>query len=86
MFGKGMVSSGEMNAHKKMAGADKGGNFGVKGLPQRDKQHPDAGMSHAPLEEAKRGAPAGLGGGTMAKQAAPAHGPQYDHFKRDGKA
>lgn len=87
MYGKGSVTSDTYNQHKRMAGADSKGNFGVKALPQRSATHPDANMRHDAMDEGKRGAPPGLSGkGKMAMQAAPDHGPQYDHYKRDGKA
>lgn len=86
MYGKGMVKSDDMNAHKMMAGAKMGGSFGVGKLPQRDKQHPDVGLSHAPLEEAKRGTPMPVAGKGGLMQAAPNHGSMgNDHFSRGGK-
>ncbi len=33
MFGKGMVKTDEMNAHKVMAGAQMSGTFGVRPMP-----------------------------------------------------
>lgn len=85
MYGKGSITSNAINQHREMAGAGSKGNFGVGKLPQRDKQHPDVGMSHAAMDDAKRGP--GLGGSGMAKQAAPDHGQMgADHFNRYGKA
>ncbi len=74
----------DMNAHKKMAGADAKGNFGVSGFPGRTASHPDVGMKHTPMDDSARMAPMKGNGGMM--QAAPDHGPMgTDHFKRDGK-
>lgn len=85
-YGKGKVSSDAMNQHRSMAGAGMKGSFGVGPLPQRDKQHPDVGMSHAPLEDAKRGAPMGISGKDANMQASPDHGPMgNDHFVRGAK-
>lgn len=87
MFGKGSVSSDAINQHREMAGAASKGNFGVKGLPQRDASHPDAGKSYSAMDDGSRGAGPGIGGKGVAMQRAPDHGGvPASHFRYEGKA
>lgn len=81
------VHYSSINAHKKMAGADQSGGFGVgKGFASAG-SHPDVGMKHDPMDDGAR-MPAVKGGNGM-MQGAPDHGVgkgYRDHFQRDGKA
>lgn len=73
----------EMNAHKRMAGADQSGNFGVKPAPGRVAMHPDMGMAGKTLSDTERCPPHGD------KMGQPDHGVgkgAKDHFERGGKA
>lgn len=48
-FGKGMVKSNEVNAHKVMAGAQMSGNFGVGPLPGGGAKRKAEGVSGDPF-------------------------------------
>lgn len=78
-----------MNQHKRMAGADSGGNFGVSGYPgSGGKNHvsPETGEDKGSLMDSARGAKPSAGSyGAYGRQAHPDHGPLPDHFSRGGK-
>lgn len=83
-FGKGMVTAGEMNQHKTMAGAGSSGNFGVKSGFGGKTTQPGV-KSFEAMNDGGRGAGPNVGG-EYGKQAAPDHGHMgNDHFSRDGK-
>jgi hypothetical protein len=83
MYGGKKVESSALPQHKAMAGAGSSGNFGVGCFPCNSVAHPDAGMSHAHMDDGARGAPPAKGG----RQAAPDHmqgAGIKDHFRRGG--
>jgi hypothetical protein len=80
-YGQGSVGGSEMNAHKVMAGADKGGSFGVKSAFTGGNQTQKGVQSFAEMNDGARGAGTNVGG----RQAAPDHGDAgKDHFTRGG--
>jgi hypothetical protein len=88
MFGKGSVTSNEMNAHKSMAGADQKGSFGVRPFPAASGKSQPGVSSFAAMNDGERGAGPGLARkGGHAMQAAPDHGDAgRDSYRREGKA
>lgn len=87
-YGKGMVSSSDMNAHKTMAGAGSKGNFGVGSAFKSGHQTQPGVSSFEAMNDGARGAKPGIPrSGGHAMQASADHGPAgSDHFRRDGKA
>lgn len=82
MYGQGSVSSDAVSAHKKMAGADTGGNFGVKSAFGGGSKTQPGVQSFAAMNDGKRGAGTNVGG----RQAAPDHGPAgKDRYTRGDK-
>jgi hypothetical protein len=86
MFGKGSVTSNEMNQHKTMAGAGSSGDFGVKSGFGGKTTQPGV-KSFDAMNDGSRGAPPGMArSGGHAMQSAPDHGPAgADHFSRGPK-
>lgn len=88
MFGKGSVTSNEMNQHRQMAGADSKGNFGVSSAFKAGHSTQPSVKSFEAMNDGSRGAGPGIPRvGSHAAQASPDHGHHgNDHFYRDGKA
>lgn len=86
-YGKGMVTSGEMNAHKSMAGAGSSGNFGVKSAFSAGHQTQPGVKSFEAMNDGSRAAKPGIPrAGGHAMQAAADHGDMgKDHFTRGPK-
>jgi hypothetical protein len=81
MYGQGSVKSDAIPQHKVMAGADKGGSFGVKSAFTGGNQTQKGVQSFEAMNDGARGAGQNVGG----RQAAPDHGDQgRDHFTRGG--
>lgn len=82
-YGKGMVKSDAMGAHKEMAGAKS--SFGVKSAFTGGVQTQPGVKSFEAMQDSMRGAPPAVGGKHMGMQAAPDHGDMgKDHFSRGG--
>lgn len=86
-YGKGGVSSSDLNQHKRLAGAGMKGSMGVSEYPGRTMTHPDIGMKHVAMDDSMRAVtPPGKG---MPRQANVDHAigkGHPDHFQRSGKA
>lgn len=86
-YGKGGVSSSDLNQHKRLAGAGMKGSMDVSPYPGRTMTHPDIGMKHVAMDDSMRAVtPPGKG---MPRQGAPDHGMgkgAKDHFNRGGMA